>query len=86
MPLDNLTSLSALGSGAGAALADNTPATSTSPATATTSGPAWLGGKLAQVSFIVLGLLLIAAGIFSFDKTREVIVKAGKTAGEAAAA
>jgi hypothetical protein len=30
---------------------------------------------------IILGLLLIAAGIFSFDKTRELVVSAGKKAG-----
>lgn len=39
-----------------------------------------------KVVLIVLGLLFIAAGIFSFDKTRELVVSAGKKAGMAAAA
>lgn len=42
--------------------------------------PDWLTGKLAQVSLILLGLLLIGAGLFSFDKTREMIVTGAKAA------
>jgi predicted metal-binding membrane protein len=50
-----------------------------------TGGPSWLTGKLAQISIIVLGLLLIAAGVFSFDKTKELVLKGAKTAGAVAA-
>lgn len=35
---------------------------------------------------ILLGLLLIAAGLFSFDKTRELVVGAAKTGAKAGAA
>lgn len=76
-----LSALSAL-SPVGALGADSTKPTA---APATNSGPSWLNGKLAQISIILLGLLLIAAGIFSFDKAREVIVTGAKTAAEAAA-
>lgn len=68
--LNSLNSLATLGA------VDNTAPAS---GAATSSAPLWLSGKLAQVSLILLGLLFIAAGIFSFDKTREVIVQAGKT-------
>jgi hypothetical protein len=44
----------------------------------------FLGGSIANFVLIILGLLFIAAGIFSFDKTREVITKAGKAAAAAA--
>ncbi len=46
----------------------------------------FLDTKTSSIVMIVLGLLLIAAGIFSFDKTRELIVKGGKAAGAVAAA
>lgn len=77
-PLSALSNLSPLGNSA--------PSTSQPMAAAPdTSGPSWLSGSLAQISVILLGLLLIAAGIFSFDKTREIVVQATKTAAEAAA-
>jgi hypothetical protein len=41
--------------------------------------------SLTQYVIIGLGLLLIAAGLFSFDKTRDLIVTAGKTAAKSAA-
>jgi predicted transporter len=44
------------------------------------------GLTLSQVVIIIVGLLLIGAGLFSLRGTREIIVQAGKTAGKAAAA
>lgn len=66
----------------------STPATSSTPAasTSTTAGPSWLSGSLSQVALILLGLLLIAAGIFSFDKTKELVVSGAKKGAELAAA
>ena len=57
----------------------------TATAASALTGPSWLASNLAKVTVIGLGLLLIAAGIFSFDKTRDIVVSAGKTAAEAAA-
>lgn len=42
--------------------------------------------SLTQIIMVILGLLLIAAGIFSFDKTRELVVQGAKTAKSAATA
>lgn len=44
------------------------------------------GLSLSQIVIILLGLLLIAAGIFSFDKTRELVVSGVKTGAKAVAA
>lgn len=38
---------------------------------------------LSRGILIVLGLLLVGAGLFSFDKTRELVVSGAKRAGEA---
>lgn len=48
---------------------------------ATSSGTT---SNLTRAIVIILGLLFIAAGIFSFDKVREVIVQTGRTAATAA--
>lgn len=37
-------------------------------------------GSLTKVVMILLGLLFIAAGIFTFDKTKEVLVQGTKAA------
>lgn len=67
-------------------LESNTVANTVSGQTPTTNGgPVWLTGKLAQISIIVLGLLLIAAGLFSFNKTREFVLKGAKTGAALAA-
>ena len=39
--------------------------------------------QLTKYVLIGLGVLLVAAGIFSFDKTRELVVSGGKVAGKA---
>lgn len=44
------------------------------------------GFGLTNYVMIAIGILLIAAGIFQFDKARAIIVKARKTATETAAA
>lgn len=80
MPLGTLDPLAALAALEAPAPA-STPANQAAPAT----GPSWLSTKYSQVVVVVLGLLLIAAGLFSFDKTREVIVSGAKTAAKAAA-
>lgn len=38
-------------------------------------------GFFASNILVILGLLLIVAGLFSFDKTRELVVSSGKAAG-----
>lgn len=82
LPLDPLGSLSALSPLVG--LESNTIA-DTVAGPSGTAGPSWLTGKLAQGAVIVLGLLLVAAGLFSFQKTREILVSGAKTAGAVAA-
>jgi hypothetical protein len=44
----------------------------------------WLGFNKTTIVMVIVGLLLIAAGIFSFDKTRELVVTTGKHVGKAA--
>jgi hypothetical protein len=84
MPLTNFNPLSAL-MNVSPDPVDNPANLPANQAAASSSGPSWLSGSLAQISIIVLGLLLIAAGIFSFDKTREIIVAGTKTAAKVAA-
>lgn len=80
-PLPNLAGLQSAGSTAASAAS----AVASTAATVATGG--LLGsGNLTKYVMILLGLLLIAAGIFSFDKTRELVVSATKTASEGAAA
>lgn len=79
MPLSDLSSLSSLADISGAS-----GSTQAAPAPAVSSGPAWLTGALAQYVAILLGLILIGAGLFSFRPVRETVVKIGKGAGEAA--
>lgn len=79
-PLSSLNPLTPLSSDTISTLENATGATIAGAAASGAS--AWLGRGI----IIVVGLILIAAGVFSFDKTREVLVSAGKTAGKAAAA
>lgn len=53
---------------------------------AVTPGSNLLGGSLTKYVMILLGLLFIAAGIFSFDKAREIVVNTAKAGAHAAAA
>lgn len=53
---------------------------STTPAAASKSG----GLGLEDIIFIVLGLMLVAAGIFSFKSTQTVVETAGKMSAKAA--
>lgn len=84
-PLSSLssidTAISAVSPEAGAVIAGANAGAAVSGAP--TSGGLF-GVTLGRVVIILLGLLLIAAGIFSFDKTRELVVEAGRTAAEAA--
>lgn len=61
-------------------------ASTVAKAAANAAVPSFLTGGLTNYVFIGLGFLLIAAGIFSFDKTRELVVDAAKTGAKTAAA
>lgn len=78
--LVGLASLTTIASSAG----DAASAVVDAAASATGAAADAVGQPLTKYVVIAVGLLLIAAGIFSFDKTRELIVQAGKTAGKAA--
>jgi hypothetical protein len=86
MPLANLPSLSELTSIAGpvgtvVGAAAQTAANAVTGDSSSSVLPSW-GGRAVV---IILGLLLIAAGIFSFDSTRKLVVEGTKTAAKAAA-
>lgn len=81
MGLSGLTSLGSLASlpslgGSQAAPAATTDTTST--------GPSWLTGEMAQIVTVLLGLILIGAGLFSFQSSQKVLKVVGKTAAIAA--
>ena len=83
-PLPNLPALAPFQAAADSAVST---AASVAGSAATSVEKTVLGGyTITQWVMIVLGMLLIAAGIFQFDKARAVIVKAGKAATETAAA
>lgn len=91
MALDPLTALPVLPASislsdvASAASAAVTAGTGVNvPQAASAAAKTLFGISLSNIVIIVLGLLFIAAGIFSFDKTREVILKAAKTTAEGA--
>jgi hypothetical protein len=50
---------------------------SPSPA-ATTAGPSWLTGKLAQIVVILIGVVLIGAGLFQFKPVQQITGAAAK--------
>jgi hypothetical protein len=58
----------------------SSPSTSTSSAVSSA-----LAGTLPRLAAGIVGLVLISAGVFSFDKARETIVTGAKTAAELAA-
>lgn len=76
--LSPLSPLSSLGSAA----VDAATAAATGGASTVASAllPSWSG----RAVVIILGLLLIAAGIFSFDSTRKLVVEGTKAAAAAA--
>lgn len=43
------------------------------PAAPASSGPDWLTGTIAQITVIVLGVILIIAGLFQFKQVQEVV-------------
>jgi hypothetical protein len=43
---------------------------------AAATGPEWLTGTIAQITVIVLGVVLIIAGLFSFKQVREIAATA----------
>lgn len=76
-PLAPLTSIDASTIGDIASAA--TSAASSAAGDAVSAGSQFFFGvKLSNLIIILLGLLLIAAGIFSFDKTRELVMPAVK--------
>lgn len=81
MNLPTLPTLSPIDVIAGAGTAVGIPAIATKTAAATISDAPQ---KLTRGVMIVLGLLLIAAGIFSFDKTKSFIINTGKSAAKVA--
>lgn len=79
-PLASLPDLPGLGTSASNA------ASSAASAVSTVAQKTLFGGlTLSQVIIILVGLLLIGAGLFTMHGTREIIVNAGKTAAKAAA-
>lgn len=79
--MSSVSTLPSLGS-----LPDLGGGTSATPASADTGtqGPDWLTGKLAQYVTIIIGLILIVVGLFSFKEVRTATGYAAK-AGAAAA-
>lgn len=95
MSLPDLTSIGKLIIDPGAfgvdigAAAGNAAATGksvTDAITGASESSSFFGITLTNIVIIVLGLLLITAGLFSFDKTRELVVTGAKTAAKVAAA
>ena len=76
--LPSLGSVGNSGAGASGATAGTPAATASAP-----SGPEWLTGELAQIVTILLGLILIVAGLFSFHTVREVTVRGAELAATA---
>lgn len=54
-------------------------------ATAANAGAGAVASSLPRIASAIVGLILIAAGVFSFDKGREIIVAGAKTAAEVVA-
>jgi hypothetical protein len=71
---------SALGLGAGA-----TPSVATSPGGLSNSVTQWIGSHVEDAVFVVIGLILIAAAVFSFKGVQDAAVSTAKTAAEVAA-
>lgn len=69
-----LTALPAVGAGDGSSQPSGNPSTAPAP------GPDWLTGTVAKYTTILLGLILIAAGIFSFKSVQQVTGAAVKVA------
>lgn len=87
MPLNSLAPLAAIGTQAQSDISKSASAVSSNAANIATGG-LWSLSTLSptRIVMVILGLLLIAAGIFSFDKTRELVVEGAKVAKTAAAA
>ncbi len=87
--LPSLPTLQNIGSAASSAASSTASAVANAAVTAATGGAVNSTSSLTKYVMIGLGVLFIAAGIFSFDKTRELVVSTGKgvvKAGSAAAA
>jgi predicted transporter len=84
MPLTQLNSLDSLSDITGkvsSAVSDAaSSAASSAVNTVSTGVTGWFANYGGRLVMIVLGLLLIGAGVFSFDKTREIAVRAGELA------
>jgi hypothetical protein len=67
-PIDTLSALPDLGASPSSSTS-GAPAASTSPAGSI--GPTWLTGTIAQITVILLGVVLIIAGLFQFRPVQE---------------
>lgn len=74
--LSPLSALSPLTNLSGAT--DNASPQPSAPAPDVT-GPAWLDTATAKIVTILLGLILIVAGLFSFERVREVVNQDAET-------
>jgi hypothetical protein len=72
---------SALGLGAG-----GTPSVATTPGGYSNAVTKWISAHVEDFVFIIAGLILVAASVFSFKGTQQVIETAGKAAAKVAAA
>jgi hypothetical protein len=80
--LSALSTLETLGSLAGSA--SSAPAPASGSAAPASEGPSWLTGIVAQVTVIVLGLIFVIVGLFSFSQIREGAATVAKAAAVAA--
>lgn len=56
------------------------------PASVAAASTGFFGFNIERITTILVGLILIAAGVFLFKPVRETVITAGKVAGKAAAA
>jgi hypothetical protein len=84
MPLTGLTSLGSLAALPNLSASSGSTATQPTAATTPAAGPSWLTGELAQVATILIGIVFIVAGLFSFKSVRDTGATVVKTAAVAA--
>jgi hypothetical protein len=86
VPLTELNPLLSLNPLTAVSDAGNAAASAAASAALSAVTPAWLTGNAAKYTVILLGMLFVAAGLFSFDKSREVILETAKQGAKGAAA
>jgi len=80
-------STSSAGSGRAASLGidpSGNPYVATSPGGYSNSVTQWIGAHVEDFVFIIIGILLIGAGVFAFKGTQTVVENAGRVAGKVA--